>query len=108
MARRAGYISADRYEAVRDECKAYDSRLRMIAGDRVSDEIIECAKVLNDAFDRAVRDSGIESYEAKVLRLDMIRGYGWCKSDLCPIMSQETYVYHKRKFVMAVALVMGI
>ena len=108
MGRRPEYIAADRYNLVKDECRAYIVRAKALSSSKIGDDVAMCYKMLNARFDDAAIAAVGSSYEATVLREDIAMSRGWCKSDLCSCTCVETYIFHKRAFVKAIAAMLGI
>lgn len=105
MGRHQKYFDYDVFLLVRSECLAYINRCRVIDTGRADKEIINGYAFLNEKFDSAV--SFLETRERRELIKDIAYGYGWCRSQLISCMSMDTYKFHKRSFIAAVAKMLG-
>ncbi len=105
MGRKQSQIDEYKYQLVKNECYAYLHRRKIIKDGKADEDVIFAAITLNDHFDRAV--SFLEPREIEEFRHDIIDGKGWCRSRLFECMCINTYVYHKQRFIKAIANMLG-
>lgn len=106
MGRRQMQIEEYKYQLVKNECRAYMHRRKIIEDGKADVGVIFAANTLNDLFDKSV--SFLEKREVMEFIRDVIEGRGWCRSRLFDCMCINTYVIHKQKFIKAIAKMLGV